>query len=191
MQNKITLVLSLVAICLISAFALARIYTLTEAKIEKQKIEAIQSALSQLLANAFRFEEKETNKLWLGYDKSGNKIGMVFMVRPRGYGGPITTLVGVDLTKKITGISIASPTEGLKETPGLGLKVREPWFKNQFVNKTKDDLKLKKDGGTIDAITAATISSRAVTNGIREGLEIYEKYLTPDSIANQSGKENE
>lgn len=181
-QGKIYMVLSLVVICLISAFALAQIYTLTKNKIDQQKIQAVQNALSQVLPAATQFEEKESSKVWLGYDKNGNKVGIVFQVLPRGYGGPIATLVGIDSTHRITGIRIASPAEGLKETTGLGLRVREPWFLNQFINKTRNEIKLKKDGGTIDAITAATISSRAVTNGVRDGLEKYEQYLTNDTV---------
>jgi electron transport complex protein RnfG len=182
-QSKVYMVLSLVVICLISAFALAQVYTLTKAKIEQAKIEAVKNALSQVLPNAISFEEKESSRVWFGYDKNGNKVGIVFQVMPRGYGGPIGTLVGVDSTGKITGLRIASPAEGLKETAGLGLRVREDWFRNQFINKTKNELRLKKDGGTIDAITAATISSRAVTNGVREGLERYKKYWSNDSTS--------
>ena len=61
------------------------------------------------------------------------------------------------------------------ETPGLGTKVTEPKFRDQFKSKEGNDLKLKKDGGSVDAITAATISSRAVANGVHEGMEWYKK----------------
>jgi electron transport complex protein RnfG len=70
-----------------------------------------------------------------------------------------------------------TPGEGLKETPGLGVRVTEKWFKKQFSGKKEKEVLLKKDGGTIDAITSATISSRAVTNGTIKGIEKYKKYL--------------
>jgi electron transport complex protein RnfG len=66
----------------------------------------------------------------------------------------------------------------LKETPGLGIKVREDWFRDQFRGKKSEELLLKKDGGELDAVTAATISSRAVVNGVREGIERYVQHLT-------------
>ncbi len=191
MESKFYMVVSLVAICLISAFALAQIYAVTKIKIEQQKVAAVQGALTTVLPSAVRFEEKVSGRGWFGYNENGARVGIAFQVNPRGYGGPIGILVGIDTTNKITGLRIASPAEGLKETPGLGLKVREPWFTNQFINKKKDEIKLKRDGGTIDAITAATISSRAVVNGIREGLELYEKYLITDTINFSGEKTNE
>jgi electron transport complex protein RnfG len=60
-----------------------------------------------------------------------------------------------------------------QETPGLGARIVEvrpggekPWFTSQFEGKSGDELRLKKDGGGIDAITGATISSRAVAGGV-------------------------
>jgi electron transport complex protein RnfG len=189
MQSKYYMVIALVVVCLISAIALSQVYTITQNKIEKQKTETMLSNLNLVLPNASRFDCLRQNQdvlqaLWIGFDQQGQKVGIVFKVAPRGYGGPIETLVGVDTNQIITGIHIASAAEGLKETPGLGLKVREDWFRNQYINKTKNEMKLKRDGGEIDAITAATISSRAVTDGIRHGFEMYEKYLTPDSTKN-------
>ena len=186
MQSKFYMVIALVVVCLISAIALSQVYSITQIKIEKQKTEAVLANLNRVLPNATRFEADSANPqtLWIGFDRQGQRVGIVFKVAPRGYGGPIETLVGIDTSQTITGIHIASAAEGLKETPGLGLKVREDWFRNQYINKTKNEIKLKKDGGPIDAITAATISSRAVTDGIKQGLEIYEIYLAPDSIRN-------
>ena len=62
-----------------------------------------------------------------------------------------------------------------KETPGLGTKMAEPAFKNQFEGKNpaKFVLKVKKDGGDVDAITAATISSRAVCDAIARAYKAY------------------
>ncbi len=186
MHSKYYMVLALVVVCLISAIALSQVYSITKIKIETQKIETMLANLNRVLPNASRFEadSAQPQTLWIGFNQQGQKVGFVFRVAPRGYGGPIETLVGVDTNRTITGIHIASAAEGLKETPGLGLKVREDWFRNQYINKTKNEMKLKRDGGEIDAITAATISSRAVTDGIRQGLEMYEKYSSPDTIRN-------
>jgi electron transport complex protein RnfG len=61
------------------------------------------------------------------------------------------------------------------ETPGLGAKIREPKFKDRFKNRTLSNTTwaVKKDAGDIDGITGATISSRAVIDAIKEGLEFY------------------
>lgn len=186
MQSKYYMVIALVVVCLISAIALSQVYSITQIKIEKQKTEAMLTNLSLVLPGATRFEADtlKPQAIWIGFNQQGQKVGIVFKVAPRGYGGPIETLVGIDTNQTITGIHIASAAEGLKETPGLGLKVLEDWFCYQYINKTKNEIKLKRDGGEINAITAATISSRAVTDGIRQGLEMYEKYLSPNTIRN-------
>ena len=76
-------------------------------------------------------------------------------------------MVGIDKNNKITGIEVISQ----QETPGLGAKIKESSFLQQFIGKTLEELKIKKDGGKIDAVTGATISSRAVTNGVRQAIE--------------------
>jgi len=76
-------------------------------------------------------------------------------------------------------LRIAGPSEGLKETPGLGLKATEEWFRNQFRGKTAAELRLTKEGGTIEAITGATITSRAVIDALAEGLTNYQELLKP------------
>jgi Na+-translocating ferredoxin:NAD+ oxidoreductase RnfG subunit len=109
--------------------------------------------------------------LWQGFDSLDNFLGLIYRVFPRGYKGSIPVMVGVDSTGTITGLLI--PRSELKETPGLGMKVADSSFRARFTGRTAADLKLKKDGGEIDAISGATVSSRAVCNGIRNG---YEKY---------------
>ena len=65
----------------------------------------------------------------------------------------------------------------LSETPGLGTRITEDIFTQQFHNKSKDTIfKVKKDGGEIDAITGATISSRAVAQAITETKIFYEQH---------------
>jgi len=66
-----------------------------------------------------------------------------------------------------------------KETPGLGTKIELPSFRDQFMNKNPKTfiVKVKKDGGDVDAITAATISSRAFCNALELAYSTYEKYM--------------
>jgi RnfABCDGE-type electron transport complex G subunit len=111
--------------------------------------------------------------LWQAFDSVDNFRGLVFRTFPRGYKDVIPIMVGVDSAGVITGLRISRSS--LKETPGLGMKVADSTFLARFIGRTAAALKLKKDGGGIDAISGATVSSRAVCNGIRGG---YEKYLS-------------
>ncbi len=111
------------------------------------------------------------------FDSSKNLKGIVFKVWSRGYIGIIPITVGINLEEKITGIYIGGKSEGFKETEGLGSKVREKVFINQFIGKDISQISLKKDGGEIDAITGATISSKGVCEGIKNGLQKYSQFL--------------
>jgi electron transport complex protein RnfG len=87
-------------------------------------------------------------------------------------------LIGLDLTGRIVGLKVASAAEGMKETPGLGLKATEDWFARQFVGLDSATA-LKKEGGTIDAISGATITSRAVARGVAQAIRKYSEHLKP------------
>ncbi|MEO0083810.1 MAG: FMN-binding protein [candidate division WOR-3 bacterium] len=185
MKSLTWMIISLCIICIIAAGLLARVYTITKEKIDKQITENLLKQLSYVLPAAKSFKEVIPDSLWIGYEDSlatGQKVGIVFKVGPYGYAGPIPILVGYGTDSLVKKIYIASAAEGLKETPGLGLKITEKKFKDQFNNKSYNEIKLTKDGGKISAITAATISSNAVVNGIRSGIERYKKYLLTDTI---------
>ncbi|HHY45668.1 MAG TPA: FMN-binding protein, partial [Firmicutes bacterium] len=87
-----------------------------------------------------------------------------------GYGGPIDAIVGISTDGKVTGVTII----GQQETPGLGSNVSGKRFREGFLGKdVSRPIKLKKDGGDIDAITGATISSRAVTRGVASAGKLF------------------
>jgi len=176
LDSKVWMVASLVIVCLVAALGLAQVYVVTKPQIERQKSDAVTQALSQVLPGAARFEVVEDG-LWYGLDAGDAKVGIVFRCQPRGYAGPVETMVGLGLDARITGIRIASPAEGMKETPGLGLKARENWFRDQFNGLVADSVKLAKDGGILDAISAATITSRAVAVGVADGIRRYAAHL--------------
>ncbi len=182
MKSLTWMALSLFIVCLIAGGLLSRVYTVTQTQIKKQIIESTLKRLNELLPRAKNFEEIIPDTLWVGYNESAARVGLIFKVAPQGYGGSIPILVSYGIDEQVKKVYIASSAEGLKETPGLGTKVREKPFISQYENKTYPDLKLVKDGGKIQAITAATISSRAVTNGIQTGIERYKKYLIAETI---------
>ena len=82
-----------------------------------------------------------------------------------GYGGDITLMVGFKKDKKTV---ISYKVLAASETPGLGMKLKTPEFADQFKGKDGRALKVKKDGGEIEAITSATITSRAVCRAIAD-----------------------
>lgn len=179
MRELIRMVLAPFLICTICALALSQVYSLTRSRIELEAQRSEEEGLRTVLPQASSFEEIEPATVWQGIDSLGQPIGIVFKVAPRGYGGPIETLVGLDTAGRVVGIK---PGEPLKETPGLGLRVRESGFTEQFKGLLPDEIYLTRDReeGKVEAITAATISSRAITDGIREGVLRYSKYLKAD-----------
>jgi electron transport complex protein RnfG len=175
LQSKTWMVLSLVLTCIIAAIALSQVYAVTKPVIDGQTAEALKASLSEVLPGAAGFSALEPGTVWSASDADGNRIGIVFKTTPRGYGGPITVVVGLDTTGRIAGLGIGAD---MKETPGLGQKAKETWFRDQFRGKTENEVALKRDNGTLDAISAATITSRAVANGVRKGMAQYLHYLT-------------
>jgi electron transport complex protein RnfG len=92
----------------------------------------------------------------------------------QGFGGALGVMVGFKLeTGDLVGIGITT----LAETPGVGTRVKEQTFTEQFRDVSKDaTIKVKKDGGEIDAISGATISSRAVAQAVAQANAFYQKH---------------
>ena len=175
MKETIRLGGFLMIVCVLASLGLALTNKSTAPIIEKQKQTEKQAALKEVLPAAKDFElqnnpGKEPAKYYMGKDANGEKVGVVFEAAPKGYGGPVNLVVGVDNQGAVTGIK----TMEMTETPGLGAKSRDAAFTDQFKGKTAEQLYLKnKDekAGEVDAITSATITSKAVTGGVRRGVE--------------------
>ena len=95
---------------------------------------------------------------------AGDK-GWVIMVAPSGFGGEIEMAVGVDKSGAVTGVSIIQ----MSETSGLGANAKRESFRSQYVGKS-GSVALRKQGGEIDALTGATVTSTAVTKGVNAAL---------------------
>lgn len=149
--------------CAIAAAALSITFVATKDRIEQQKKAELNVALSrECLPGCSSI--KETGDHYVGLDNKENVVGYAFRVSPKGYGGAIDMVVGIDIKGRVVGIKILS----MKETPGLGSKASGADFLKQFLGKTaQNPLKAKKD---IDAITGATITSQAVSDGVRQAL---------------------
>jgi len=118
--------------------------------------------------------------------RSGNALsGVAFkVIAPDGYSGNIEVMIGLAPNEKINAIEILAHAE----TPGLGSKIVEDVFKDQFKQKNLDnaDWRVKKDGGEFDQITGATISPRAIVGAVKKGLEFFRSHKT-EIISSQGG----
>lgn len=168
MRDKIwVLGLKLFAIAAVAGLALGATSALTEGPIQEQAVIAADAARREVLASADTFTEltapEGLSEAYAGYDANGKLVGKTGKVVTKGYGGEVEVTVGVDETGTITGVFVGGPN--FSETAGLGARTKEAWFGKQFIGKLSH-VSLKKDGGDIDAVTSATISSRAVTKAV-------------------------
>ena len=103
----------------------------------------------------------------------GGELGyVVTTTNSEGYGGDIQITVGIKADGTVNGVSILS----ISETAGLGMKATEPAFYEQYHGKLTDNFYVAKDGGNgeaIDALSGATITSRAVTNAVNAAVKYY------------------
>ncbi len=163
-KRIVGIAIPLIIICIISGVALTASYDLTKGKIEAVEQQKINESLSIIFPGA---SFTETDDYYIA-TVSGEEIGYAFIAKGKGYSGTIKTMVGMYKNGTISGVNIIRQSE----TPGLGARIAEPDFTNQFSSKRIEDVRLRGDGGVIDAITGATISSRAITDIVRERAEV-------------------
>jgi electron transport complex protein RnfG len=109
----------------------------------------------------------------------GSLSGYTVMVAPKGYGGAIEMIVGVDANGTVQGIKIGTNNE----TPGLGKNAEKPAFSDQYKNKTWDSqISVIKSGtpkeNEISAIAGSTITSKAVTEGVNKAMAVAKDLLS-------------
>ena len=164
-MKKVTmagLIIVLFIICAITSLLLGLVNEITEDRIAEITAENTRLAMQEVL-QADSYDEVE----YTGGDSqvtgvyTAGDAGYVVEVSVSGSQGMISMVVGVDTAGTVTGVSIVD----MSETPGLGDKASEPEFRSQFVGTT-GDAAVDKDGGTIAALTGATVTSRAVANGV-------------------------
>jgi electron transport complex protein RnfG len=103
---------------------------------------------------------------YIGKAENGDIVGYTFIAAKYGYSSEIKTMVGVDENLSVSKVKIIFQSE----TPGLGANCDKPDFSSKFNGNKSEQLFVDKDGGTIKSITGATITTRAITQSIREGL---------------------
>lgn len=154
-------ILVLTIVVCVAVAILSLVYQATEATIEEQKELKIKTMLGEIFPTLSNYEYEDDIYTIYSQDEI---IGYAFLAMGKGYGGNIEILIGLEDETTVKGIVIISHTE----TPGLGAKITEDWFTGNFAGVSLDDIALKRDGGEIDGITGATISSRAVVEAVRE-----------------------
>ncbi len=158
-------VIFLTLIVVVSVVALTLTNGITKDKIAIAKKEAISEMLATLFPEMEDFTLDEESGLYTPLT-GGESLGHAFMATATGYGGTIDILIGLEPDATLRGIKIISQ----QETPGLGAKITEPFFLDQFQGLSAEQVVLAHNGGKIDAITGATTSSSAVVNAVKEAI---------------------
>ena len=185
--------LAITVITLVSGLLLGLVQDITAGPIAEQQQKAKEEAYKAVFADADSFEQIELtedvsgsleafldengygaqniDEVMTALDASGSQLGYAFTVTTsEGYGGDIQFAMGVKDDGTLNGISILS----IGETAGLGMKATSDNFKNQFKDKKVEKFVYTKNGAAadneIDALSGATITTNAMTNGVNAGL---------------------
>lgn len=187
-KEILTITWKLMLIYVIGGLLIVSVYAKTIPIIAKNANQKKVSVLMKMIAGAEKVESiakwqpcDHPAEIFKVMDKSGNVLGFVAESYGKGYSSYIHTMVAVDTSQKITNINIL----GHAETPGLGDVVESPDWQKQFFGKCLANMVLVKspDPEKIQAVSGATLSSRAVLNAQHDALEELSKVLQ-----NQAGK---
>ncbi len=179
------MLLSLTVICVVASAVLASVNQLTAGPIAASKTASLEVAVKEVVP---AFNNKPTEESYMASTsdgdslriypakKDGELVGVAVESNTHnGFNGEIQIVVGFDVNGKLINYSVQQHSE----TPGLGSKMQE-WFRTDKNNQsvigrtlTSEGLKVTKDGGDVDAITAATISSRAFLDAINRAYSAY------------------
>lgn len=188
-KDMFKLGLNLLIISAVAALLLALTNSVTASTIAQRNEQANAEARKLVLESAQDFEQVKdvktdnskgvkVSEIYEAKDASGNTVGYTLKVLPSGYGGTIELMVGIDSAKgQVSGINVVSNSE----TAGLGAKATNPEFSDQYKGKPLEELSVLKNGTPgdteIKAISGATITSTAVTNGVDAAIEVYNNSL--------------
>ena len=171
-KGMVKTVVTLLAFAAVVAFLLGLVNDVTAENIAKHKADKTMAAMETVLpAGEYSQVIYEGDPSVASVYRAGND-GWIVEVTPSGFGGLIDMMVGVDKSGAVTGVSIVS----MSETSGLGANASRESFRSQYVGKT-GSVKLKKQGGEIDALTGATVTSTAVTKGVNTALAVAQELM--------------
>ena len=183
-STLINMILSLVLISMVMSATLAFVYSKTKEPIEnaarQKEVDAIRQVLPEFDSDPVSGKTEKNGLVIYGVTRQNQTVGYAIKTfTDKGFGGHVDIMAGFLPDGSIYKVAVLAH----KETPGLGTKMTEPKFSDQFLGKNPADfiLKVKKDGGRVDAITAATISSRAYCDALERAYDTLKQIN--DSIA--------
>jgi electron transport complex protein RnfG len=183
MREMIKMIIVLTILATLSGGLLAAIRDNTQERIENQVLEfvkgpAIRSILEEAtndpIVDRFQLKVDDVEHTFFVGVFEGEPRAVTFETSGKGYGGDVGLMVGIDVTNnQIVGVGVTTHAE----TPGMGAKAQtDPSFVAQFRELPLDQpVNVTTDGGNINAISGATITSRAVTSATNDALKIFEK----------------
>ena len=165
--------ISLFLICIVVTAALALTNNVTADKIAYNELLSKNQSMKNVCPEAQSFDELIPDVLYEGKNEGGETVGYAISTATQGYGGQVKVMTGI-MDGKIIGVDVFYNDD---ETPGLGKNTSNASFRDQYKGLTADGaVNVSKDsssGQTVDAVTSATISSRAVTKAVNEASKIY------------------
>lgn len=174
----------LALICIVVTLALSSANLLTENKIKALAQENQNKAMSKLIeADSYNEKTAEIDGEKITYTTAENSdgiIGYIFTVDVNGYGGALSVMTAINTDGTVAAIEILDASN---ETPGLGQNVTKQDFYTQY-SGVKSGVEVVKDGtgsadnNTVNAVTGATISSKAVTKSVNTALDYAEKIMS-------------
>ncbi len=175
MKEIIRLILTLTVICAISSALLAAVYGVTKDPIAAALERRTASSAAKVMPPGLAAPEKRIvdGVCFFVAKREGKLEAAAVEGRSKsGYGGDVALMVGMSADGKLVNYEVVQASE----TPGLGTKMTSDAFKAPLLGRPlSGSWKVKKDGGDVDAITAATISSRAAMECIRDAIAKFEK----------------
>ncbi len=193
------MVVTLTIITMVSGGVLGFVYEITKKPIALAKTQKKMAALRKVLPDfdnkphleMKKFSSKDPKYSYEIYPASKNNQFVGVAVRSfskNGFSGLVWVMVGIDATGKVHNTAVLEH----KETPGLGTKIADIRFTQQFQGKNRQNFKfqVKQDGGDVDGITAATISSRAFAEGVDNALGAYRDFQKRNGSRNSDKTKN-
>ena len=180
-DTLLNMFVAMFVICIVAGGVLGIVYNATKDPIIAAETAKKTEAIKNVLPDFKELKEVKVKSAMedveipfhLAYDANNNFIGAaVETFTNKGFSGNISLMVGILADGTVNNISVLQHAE----TPGLGSKMTEPSFKDQFNDKNvaSFNFSVTKDGGDVDAITAATISSRAFCDAVNRALSTFE-----------------
>lgn len=183
MREMIKMLIVLTVLATVSGGLLAAVRESTKEQIEVQVLEFVkgpairsilEGATNDPIVDRFQLKDGDVERTFFVGVIDGEPRAVTFETSGKGYGGDVGLMVGIDTTDdKLVGVGVT--THG--ETPGMGAKAKtDPSFVSQFKGLAlKDPIKVTGDGGSINAISGATMTSRAVCGAATDATKLYEK----------------